>query len=89
MASTFAQNKFKFEPHSWFHMPTKISFIKPSMRLFHIYYVPGFMLGDGDTKVNETWTLAFNTCESGGGDRQTFKHSHNVIRAIIPLDPYQ
>lgn len=41
------------------------------MHLVHMYYVPGFMLGDGDTKVNETWTwtLAFNIFNSGGGDR--------------------
>ena len=72
VASTSTQIILKSEPHSYFHVPANISFIRGAMHPVHMYYVPGFMLGDGDTKVNEawTWTPAFNIFKSGGGDRQ-------------------
>lgn len=60
---------FKSEPHYYFHMFTNISFIEPAMLLFYMYYVSGSKLGDGDIKVNETWTLALNIFKSGKRDR--------------------
>lgn len=49
MASTSTKIIIKSEPHSYFHMVTKISFIEPSTHLFYMYYVSGSKLGDGET----------------------------------------
>lgn len=43
-----------------------------------MYYRSGSKLGDGDIKVNETWTLALNIFKSGKRDRQIGKHSTTV-----------